>query len=83
MDIDNKNLQQVTWEEIRRYRACELLEKHWPQKYIGEALGVNQSTISNWNKKLKEGGKEALKIISQKGRRPRLTEVQKKELPKF
>jgi len=83
MYIDNKDLQNVSWEEIRRYRACELLERHWPQKYIGEALGVNQSTISNWAKKLKEGGKEALKIIPQKGPTPRLTEDQKKELPKF
>jgi transposase len=47
--------------EARRYRAVELSEMGWTQTAIAQALGVTQGAVSQWLKRAKEGGIEALR----------------------
>jgi transposase len=71
------------WKEARRMRGWELYKKGWKQKAIAEALGVAQSTVSGWMQKGKRGGVEALRNQPGRGRRPKLSEERRKELPEL
>jgi len=67
--------------EYRRFRAWELYqEKGWTQRQIAEALGVTQGAVSQWIKRAREGGVEALRRRKAPGARPRLTAAQKARL---
>src|SRR5579885_945535 len=48
------------WREGRRLRAWELAQAGWKQKAIAVALGVTEGAVSQWMKRGREGGKEAL-----------------------
>src|SRR5262249_10430066 len=48
------------WLEGRRLRAWELYQAGWKQKAISVALGVTPGAVSQWMKRGREGGKEAL-----------------------
>lgn len=67
------------WREARRFRALKLKQKGWRQTDIAEALGVSDSSVSQWMKKAREGGKEALKTSPRPGRPPKLSEEQRSE----
>ena len=69
------------WREGRRLRALELHEQGWTGKAIAAALGVSQSAVSQWLKRGREGGTEALRAQPPPGRVPRLTAEQRAELP--
>jgi transposase len=56
--------QATNWREGRRFRAFELHQKGWKQKDIAEALGVTKGTVSQWLKRAKEGGIDALRHCS-------------------
>jgi transposase len=71
------------WREERRKRAWKLKEEGWPQKEIAEALGVSQGAVSQWLKRGREGGEEALKAHPPKGVSPRLTAEQKAQIPEL
>jgi predicted transcriptional regulator len=49
------------WQEYRRYQAYELHQKGWKGNRIAEALGVNESAVSQWFSKARKGGEEALR----------------------
>ena len=51
----------IDWREARRIRGWELSQKGWNQNQIAEALGVTQGAVSQWLKRGKEGGAEALR----------------------
>src|SRR6476646_7640348 len=69
------------WREERRKRAWELKQAGWKQKEIAEALGVTEGAVSQWMKRGREGGEEALKAHPAKGATPRLTAGQQAQIP--
>ena len=58
---DQLSNQPKDWREGRRLRAWELRSKGWTQQRIADAPGVTQGAMSQWLKKAKEGGVEALR----------------------
>ena len=62
-------------------QAWKLKEQGWQQKEIARALGVSQGAVSQWLKRGREGGVQALKAHPPKGMTPRLTAEQKAQIP--
>jgi transposase len=75
--------QATNWREGRRFRAFELHQKGWKQKDIAEALGVTKGAVSQWLKRAKEGGIDALRHCKPKGASCRLTPEQRAQLPQL
>ena len=71
------------WREGRRLRAWELKQEGWPQQRIADALGVSKGAVSQWMKRAREGGVQALKRQPAPGARPRLSEEQRAQVPKL
>src|SRR6266516_452548 len=69
------------WREERRKRAWELKQQGWKQKDIAWALAVSEGAVSQWLKRGREGGVEALKAHPPKGVTPRLSQEQKAQIP--
>ncbi len=69
------------WREERRKRAWSLKEQGWQQKAIAEALGVSEGAVSQWLKRGRAGGMEALNAHPPKGMTPRLPPEQKAQIP--
>ena len=78
----NENTKQPPrdWREARRIRAWELHQKGWAQKDIAEALGVTAGSVSQWLKRGREAGPEALRRRRGGGPKPRLSNEQLAEL---
>jgi len=72
---------QLDWREGRRRRAWELKEQGWKQQDIATALGVTAGAVSQWLKRAREQGVEALRRHPAPGRQPRLTPEQLAQLP--
>jgi predicted transcriptional regulator len=62
---------QLEWREGRLRRAWELKQLGWKQQDIAVALGVTKGAVSQWMRRVREGGVEALQRQSAKGRRVR------------
>jgi transposase len=62
-------------------RAWELKEKGWKQGDIAEALGVTPGAVSQWMKRAREDGAEALRSRRGGGPKPRLSSEQLSRLP--
>ena len=71
------------WREERRKRAWSLKEQGWQQKDIAVALGVSEGAVSQWLKRGREQGVEALNAHPPEGMRPRLTVEQKAQIPQL
>ena len=69
------------WREARRLRAWELQQKGWTQKDIAEALGVSAGAVSQWLKRAKTEGLDALRHRKGGGPKPRLSGEQLAALP--
>jgi transposase len=69
------------WREWRRIRAAELHEDGWTGQEIAVALGVSEGAVSQWLKRLREGGRTALRAKPPPGPTPRLTPAQLTGLP--
>lgn len=69
------------WREVRRIRGWELSQKGWSQVRIAEALGVTQGAVSQWLKRAKEGGSEALRRKKATGPARRLGSEQLSQIP--
>src|SRR6266571_8440434 len=69
------------WREERRKRAWELKAQSWKQKDIAAALGVTEGAVSQWLKRGREGGVEALRRHSAPGPQAKLSAEQLAELP--
>lgn len=62
-------------------RAWELHEAGWKQKDIAEALGISEGAVSQWFKKARRQGVQALKHQPPPGATPKLTREQVAHLP--
>jgi transposase len=71
------------WREGRRLRAWELKKEGWSQQRIANALGVSKGAVSQWMKRGREGGVEALKRQPAPGATPRLSEQGRARLPEL
>src|SRR3954464_12127468 len=69
------------WREERRLRAWALKAKGWSQQKIAEALGVTAGAVSQWMRRGREGGEEALKRRPRRGAEPKLTAEQRAQIP--
>src|SRR3954470_7734685 len=69
------------WREERRLRAWALKAKGWSQQKIAEALGVTAGAVSQWMRRGREGGEEALKRRPRLGAEPKLTAGQRAQIP--
>src|SRR5260370_12853084 len=71
------------WGEERRKQAWKLKEQGWQQQDIAVAWGVSEGAVSQWMKRGREGGIEALEAHPPKGVSPRLTAQQKAQIPQL
>src|SRR5215208_2643314 len=69
--------------EGRRLRALELKERGWKQSEIAEALGVSEGAVSQWMKRAREQGAQALRHKPPPGAPSRLSEDQRAKLPEL
>src|SRR5881392_2829590 len=79
--MSKKLIPPQNWREGRRMRAWELHEQGWKQKDIATALGVTEGAVSQWFKKAKTQGVEALRHQPPPGARPKLSPEQRAQLP--
>jgi transposase len=69
------------WKEARRLHAWQLTQQGWPQRQIAEALGVSEGAVSQWMRRARDGGAEALRHRPPRGAPSRLTDAQLARLP--
>ena len=67
--------------EWRRLRAWALAQDGWSGRAIAHALGVTPGAVSQWLKRAREGGAQALVHRMPPGSAPRLTAEQLAQLP--
>src|SRR3712207_2550662 len=72
--------QATDWREGRRLRAWELKQGGWSQRKIAQALGVTEGAVSQWMKRGREGGMEALRKRTSPGAPSRLSKEQRGQL---
>src|SRR5260370_17363335 len=71
----------TTWREGRRLRALALHEDGWTGRAIAAALGVTPGAVSQWLKRAREGGAEALRPHPPPGPTRRLSAEPQAQLP--
>src|SRR5688572_22434228 len=69
------------WKEARRLQGWHLMQQGWAQRQIATALGVSEGAVSQWMKRGREGGPEALRHRPRPGAPRRLTADQLARLP--
>jgi transposase len=69
------------WKEARRLQAWHLKQQGWPQRQIAEALGVSAAAVSQWVKRARMGGPQALRHQPPPGAPCRLAPDQLARLP--
>src|SRR5579859_8054302 len=79
--MSKKSTPPSDWREARRMRAWELQEAGWKQKDIAQALGVSEGAVSQWFKKARTLGVQALRHRPPPGAQARLSAQQMKQLP--
>jgi transposase len=79
--MSTKTSPQTDWREQRRLQAVKLHERGWQQNKIAEAFGVTEGAVSQWLKKAKTQGGEALRHQPPPGRPSKLSAEQRAQLP--
>jgi transposase len=69
------------WKEARRRQAWRLKQQGWPQRQIAAALGVSEGAVSQWMKRAREEGPDALRHRPPPGAPRRLSADQLAQLP--
>ena len=77
----DKGQPRLDWREGRRRRAWELAQQGWKQRAIAAALGVTPGAVSQWLKRARTDGVEALRRHPAPGPMPRLTAAQRDQIP--
>jgi transposase len=81
--VNSLSKEATDWREGRRLRAWDLKKEGWSQQRVADALGVSKGAVSQWMKRAREGGVEALKRRPAPGAPPRLSEEQRTKLPEL
>jgi transposase len=71
------------WKEARRIQAWRLKQQGWSQRHIAEALGVSEGAVSQWIKRAREAGPNALRRRPPPGAPRRLSTDQLARLPEL
>ena len=71
----------TNWKEVRRLQAWRLKHQGWSQRQIAEALGVSEAAVSQWMRRVREGGVQALRHRRPPGAPRRLSTEQLARLP--
>jgi transposase len=71
----------TNWKEARRFQAWQHQQKGWSQRQIAEALGVSEAAVSQWMRRARNGGPEALRHRPPPGAPRRLSADQLARLP--
>jgi transposase len=71
------------WKEARRLQAWHLKQQGWPQCQIAEALGVSAAAVSQWVKRARLGGPQALRHQPPPGAPRRLAPEQLARVPEL
>jgi transposase len=69
------------WKEARRLQAWHLKQQGWPQRQIAAALGVSEAAVSQWLKRARQDGPQALRHRPPPGAPRRLASEQLARLP--
>jgi transposase len=77
----SKKTPPLDWRDGRRRRAWELKQQGWKQTAIAAALGVTPGAVSQWLKRARTQGVEALRGHPAAGPIPRLTAAQRAHIP--
>jgi transposase len=70
-----------TWKEARRLQAWHLKQQGWSQRQIAAAMGVSEGAVSQWMKRARAAGPEALRRRPPPGAPRRLSPAQLARLP--
>jgi transposase len=73
----------ATWKEARRLQAWRLKQRGWPQRQIAEALGISEGAVSQWLKRARDAGPEALRRRPPPGAPRRLAAAHLARLPEL
>lgn len=79
--MSKTKMTQLDWRDGRRRRAWELKQQGWKQTAIAAALGVTPGAVSQWLKRARTQGVEALRGHPAAGPTPRLTAEQRARIP--
>jgi transposase len=71
------------WEEARRLQAWLLKQLGWAQRRIAEALGVSEGAVSQWMRRARAEGPDALRHHPPPGAARRLPSEQLARLPEL
>ena len=66
--------------EALRLRAWQLKQAGWKQKDIADSLGVSQTAVSNWIRRVRQSGTQSLRTRHSPGAPSRLDTTQKSSL---
>jgi transposase len=77
------NRSPTNWKEARRFQAWQHQQQGWSQRQIAEALGVSEGAVSQWMRRAREGGPEALRHQPPSGAPRRLAGDQLARLPEL
>jgi transposase len=77
------NRSPTNWKEARRLQAWQLRQQGRSQRQIAEALGVSEAAVSQWMRRAREGGSEALRLQPPFGAPRRLAADQLARLPEL
>jgi transposase len=71
------------WKEVRRMQAWRLKQQGWAQRQIAQAVGVSEGAVSQWMKRAREAGPDALRRRPSPGAPRRLTAEDLARLPEL
>lgn len=66
--------------ERRRMWAARLLERGWSEAAVARRVGVHRQSVNRWAQQLAVGGREALRKAGRAGRKPRLSEADRRRI---
>jgi len=69
--------------EKRRFQAIQMFERGLSQSEIARQVRVGRQSVARWVHQYRIQGKSALRKAGRAGRKPRLTEKQRKQLEKL
>ena len=66
--------------ERRRLKAARLLQQGCSEAEVARKVGVHRQSVNRWARQLAAGGRESLRKSSRAGRKPRLSEADRRRI---